>query len=191
MRKIGIDIADTIIDVWPSIMKEAEVFNKNNSNNPMIKDRHLYLPEDIYNWNEKEKEEFWKVYGSAITFNTPIKQDVVETLQYLKEIEYSIYFVTAKSNDIYKNLETKIIEMLRRYDIDYDEIYTQVSNKGTFCHEYDLDYLVDDSFDNCLKARNNGTTGILLTKSYNYDRKLLDNMYRVETFSDIKKYIKK
>ena len=173
MRKIGIDIADTIIDVWPSIMKEAEIYNKNHSNNPINKDKHLYLPEDIYN------------------FNTPIKEEVIETLYYLKEINYLIYFVTAKSNDIYKDLEKSIVEMLKKYDINYDEIYTQVSNKGLFCQKHNLDYLVDDSFNNCLNARNNGTTGILLTKSYNSDRKLLDNMHRVETFSDIKKYIKK
>ena len=190
MRKIGIDIADTIIDVWPSIMQEAEIYNKNHSNNPANREGHLYLPEDIYNWNDQEKEEFWKVYGAAITFNTPIKQEVVQTLQYLKEIEYAIYFVTAKSNDIYKDLEKNIVEMLKKYDIEYDEIFTQVSNKGIFCYEHNLDYLVDDSFDNCLKARNNGSTGILITKSYNSDRTLLDNMYRAESFSDIKKYIK-
>ena len=185
MRKIGIDIADTIIDVWPSIMKEAEIYNKNHSNNPINKDKHLYLPEDIYNWDKKETD------GSVITFNTPIKEEVIETLYYLKEINYLIYFVTAKSNDIYKDLEKSIVEMLKKYDINYDEIYTQVSNKGLFCQKHNLDYLVDDSFNNCLNARNNGTTGILLTKSYNSDRKLLDNMHRVETFSDIKKYIKK
>ena len=98
--------------------------------------------------------------------------------------------MTAKSNDIYKDLEKNIVEMLKKYDIEYDEIFTQVSNKGIFCYEHNLDYLVDDSFDNCLKARNNGSTGILITKSYNSDRTLLDNMYRAESFSDIKKYIK-
>ena len=44
--KVGIDIADTIIDVWPNLIKKATDFNSSHSNNPKSSDRHLYLPED-------------------------------------------------------------------------------------------------------------------------------------------------
>ena len=50
MKKIiGVDIADTIVDVWPNLMKKADNFNRKNSNNMKSADKHLYLPENIYN----------------------------------------------------------------------------------------------------------------------------------------------
>lgn len=68
MKKIGIDIADTIIDVWPLLMHNAEKFNAEHSNNVRNNNKHLYLPEDIFGWNELLKKEFWKNYGEKITF---------------------------------------------------------------------------------------------------------------------------
>ena len=37
MSKIGIDIADTVIDVWPSLIKKAKQFNLEHSNNKSAK----------------------------------------------------------------------------------------------------------------------------------------------------------
>ena len=75
MKKIvGIDIADTIIDVWPSLIRYAEYYNSTHSNNPKSKNKHLYLPEDIFSWNQEEKKEFWSIYRDNVTFNSPIKE---------------------------------------------------------------------------------------------------------------------
>lgn len=40
------------------------------------------------------------------------KKGVVDTLQYFKELGYLIYFITAKTEDTYADLEKKIIELL-------------------------------------------------------------------------------
>lgn len=190
MTRIGIDIADTIIDVWPYLMKEAQIFNESHSNNLKKMETGLYLPEDIYGWNDYETKEFWLNVGQKITFSAPIRDGVQETLEYFKNLGYLIYFVTAKSNDSYVHLEENIIKMLEKEKIPYDGIYTQVTNKGKFCHEHSIDYLIDDSFNNCLGAANYGKISILMSNTYNRDRKLIENMYRVETFPEVKKYIK-
>lgn len=191
MTRIGIDIADTIIDVWPYLMKEAQIFNESHSNNLKKLESGLYLPEDIYGWNDDEKKEFWLNVGQEITFSAPIRDGVQETLEYFKNLDYLIYFVTAKSNDAYVNLEENIVKMLEKNNIPYDEIYTQVTDKGKFCYEHSIDYLIDDSFNNCLGATNYGKTGILMSNIYNRDREMVENMYRVETFPEVKKYIYK
>ena len=191
MKKIGVDIADTIIDVWPALMKEAQKFNAEHSNNLPNEEKHLYLPEDIYSWTDKEKKEFWNNYGQILTFSSPIKKGVKETLQYIKELGYLIYFITAKTDDTYINLEQNIIDLLKKNSLPYDEIFTQIKNKGQFCYENNVDYLIDDSFDNCLKAHSYGITSILVSNVYNNDRILKNNMYRINEFIEVKKYIRK
>lgn len=188
--KIGVDIADTIIDVWPLLIEEAEKFNLLYSNNKRSDDKHLYLPEDIYNWNDDLKSMFWNELGQDITFLSPVKKDVKETLLYYKKLGYLIYFITAKTNTMYTNLENNIIKLLISNDIPFDEIYTQISNKGKFCFEHKIDYLIDDSFTNCLSAHSYGITSILVSNVYNSDRVLKDNMYRINEFSEVKRYIK-
>lgn len=103
---------------------------------------------------------------------------------------YYIYFITAKTNDMYINLENNIIKLLKENELPFDEIYTQISNKGKFCFEQGIDYLVDDSFSNYLSANSYGVTSILVSNVYNEDRILESNMYRINEFSEIKKYIR-
>ena len=188
---IGIDIADTIIDVWPNLIKKAEDFNTNHSNHPKSQEKYLYLPEDIFNWNQEETKMFWDLYREELAFDSIIKPDVKETIDYLKSISCKIYFITVKTPSDYIDLEQKIIKLLKNNDIFYDEIYTQVSNKGKFCKEKDISYLIDDSYNNCLSAINNGKIGLLITNPYNEDRIMPDNMYRINRFCEVKKYIKK
>lgn len=188
--KVGIDIADTVVDVWPNLIQKAAEFNAQHSNNPKSMDKHLYLPEDIYGWNKEETKLFWSLYREELTFNSGIKPGVKETIDYLKDMYCKIYFVTVKTAEDYLDLEKKIVELLLKNDIYYDEIYTQVNNKGLFCKEKDISYLIDDSYRNCLSAVNNGKTGLLLTCPYNSDRVMVPNMYRLNNFEEAKKYIK-
>lgn len=192
MKKIiGVDIADTIVDVWPNLMEKADSFNKNYSNNIKSNNKCLYLPEDIYKWTTKETIEFWKLYRDDLTFNSPIKNGVKTTLTYLKNLKYSIWLITAKTNSDYIDLEKKIIKMLTDNEIPYDKIFTQINNKGEFCKQNNISYLVDDSYKNCLSAINNGKIGLLIDNFYNENRIIVPNMYRIKKFEDIKKYIKR
>lgn len=186
---IGIDIADTIVDVWPSLIKKAEVFNKEHSNNKKSKNKNLYLPEEIYNFTEEEKQIFWSLYRDELSFSSPIKKGVKETLELLRELSIKIYFITAKSNNEYVELERKIINLLNENDIPYDRIFTQISNKGLLCKEENVSYLVDDSYTNCLSALKYNKKALLMSNPYNEDRLLVENMYRINKFEDIKKYI--
>ncbi len=187
--QVGIDIADTIIDVWPNLIKKAEEFNSQHANNPKSPKKYLYLPEDIYQWDKKDTHLFWNMYKEELSFNSKIKPKVKETIDYLKNIS-KIIFITVKTADDYLDLENKIIDVLVRNDIYYDEIYTQVNNKGLFCKENDISYLIDDSYNNCLSAVKNGKIGLLLTCPYNEGRAMPSNMYRLNSFDEAKKYIK-
>jgi uncharacterized HAD superfamily protein len=192
MEKIvGIDIADTIIDVWPNLMKKAHYFNEDHSNNPKSNNKNLYLPEDIYNWSKEEKELFWSLYRDELSFSMPIKKGVKETLDLLKSLSIKIYFITAKSNQQYIELEKKIIKLLNDNSIPYDKVFTQVENKGLLCHEENISYLVDDSYTNCLCALKYKKVALLMNNSYNKDRQMLENMFRIHEFKEIKQYVLK
>lgn len=188
---IGIDIADTIVDVWPNLMKKASKFNSLHSNNKKSSDKNLYLPEHIYNWNKEDTNLFWSLYRDDLSFSSPIKKGVKETLELLRELSIKIYFITAKSNLEYVELEKKIIKLLNDNSIPYDRIFTQISNKGLLCKEENISYLVDDSYDNCLDAIKYNKIAMLVNNDYNENRILLKNMYRIKEFNEIKKYILK
>lgn len=188
---MGIDIADTIIDVWPSLIQKAEMFNRGRSNNKKSINKNLYLPEDIYGFTEEEKNLFWSLYRDELSFSCPIKKGVKETLKLLKELSIKIYFITAKSNSEYVELEKKIINLLKENEIPYDKIFTQIKNKGLLCKEENVSYLVDDSYTNCLSALKYNKTALLINKPYNQDRVMLENMYRIKEFEEIKKYVLK
>ena len=188
---IGVDIADTIIDVWPELIKRAELYNRSHSNNKRSEIKNLYLPEDIFNWSKEERNDFWSTNCNDLTFNVPILKGVKETLVFLKNNNVKINFITVKSNEQYGNVEKKLIEMLEKNNIPFDKLYTQIKNKGLLCKEKNIDYLIDDSYRNCLSMIEHGKTGILLNKPYNENVKLVDGIYRVNKFSDIKKYILK
>ncbi len=187
--KIGIDIADTIIDVWPSLIAEAEIYNKEHSNKPRSLETDLYLPEHIFNWDEEETKDFWYRYGQIITFNSSLRKGVRETLDYLKSLEYYLVFITAKSNDMYVDLEKNIVNLLKDNCLPYDEIHVQINNKGLFCRENGIKYLIDDSYRNCLSAKENGLTGILVSNPYNEDVELKNGIIRIREMTDIKKII--
>lgn len=192
MEKIvGIDIADTIIDVWPDLKEKASSFNKSHSNNPESLNKNLYLPEDIYNWSKEEKELFWSLYGDELAFSMPIKKGVKETLDLLKSLSIKIYFITAKSNDKYVELEKKIIKLLNDNSIPYDKLFTQVTNKGLLCHEKNVSYLVDDSYINCLSALKYKKVALLMNNPYNENREMLENMFRIHEFKEIRQYVLK
>lgn len=190
MKKIGIDIADTIIDVWPNLMSYAKEYNESHSNNKKSDDIHLYLPEDIYGWTDKEKNDFWKKYGNSTLLCSKVKNGVSETLRYLKNMGFYIFFITAKTNDLYVDLEKMIISLLNNNNIPYDGIYTQISNKGLFCYNSGIDCLIDDSYNNCLAANKYGILSMLVSNVYNRDRELKENMYRIDKFNEVKKYIR-
>ena len=189
MKKIGIDIADTIIDVWPSLMIEADKYNKCHSNNPKSSENDLYLPEHIYSWTEAEKTDFWTKHGQYITFKSSLKEEVNETLEYLKSKNFYISFITAKSDDLYVNLEQNIIDYLNLHKLPVDEICVQIQNKGLFCQKNDISYLIDDSFDNCKGAVNCGLQSFLMTNPYNEEVELIKGITRLRKISEVKNYL--
>ena len=189
--KIGIDIADTIIDVWPNMLKLAQEYNDKTVQHDMNLYQNYYLPEDIFSWDDKTKSKFWTEYRSMLTFYMPIKKGVQETLTLFRSLDIGIYFITAKSNREYLNLENRIVKLLNNNNIPFDQIFLQVENKGKLCKQEGISYLIDDSYTNCLLAVNNGVTGLLMSAPYNCDRDLVDNMYRITEFENVKKYILK
>ncbi len=79
--------------------------------------------------------------------------------------------------------------MLTINKIPYDKICIQINNKGEFCKQHNISYLIDDSYSNCLSVINTGKIGLLINHSYNEDRIIVPNMYRIKDFEEIKKYI--
>ncbi|MBO6194976.1 MAG: hypothetical protein J6O56_01370 [Bacilli bacterium] len=189
--RIGIDIADTIIDVWPTIMKRANEFNEKYIQNEITSEKWVYLPEHYYGWDSEQTKKFWDLYRENVTFSAPLNKYVYEALDEFKKIGIEIYFITAKTNEEYKNLENSIINLLGKYNLPYDKIIVQAENKGKICNDNDIVCLIDDSFDNCSKANFYDIDSILINKPYNLGRECIGKMKRAEDFLEVSKQVKK
>ena len=100
-----------------------------------------------------------------ILYDVPLKHNVKEVLDKLKE-NNEIIFITARNKDEYSDPYTYTKDYLDRNNIKYDELYTDVEDKGKLCKDLNIDIFIDDAITHCEGA----------TK-YNIETYLFDNTF--------------
>ena len=136
--KIGIDIDDTTFNTINSMIKYADIYdakmhgNKKKENSfGYIKNRY-YLSE-IYDWDEKTKFDFFEKYYKNVLEECVMLPNANSIIQKLKDEGNEIHFVTARLM-IIENCDSKkiTIDSLKRYNIPYDSLNMQISDKLDF-----------------------------------------------------------
>lgn len=162
--RIGIDIDDTITNSYNRILSEFEKYYNIN--------KYMYMNSGISYYDiMKDKETFPDYYDycknnfERILYDVPLKHNVKEVLDKLKE-NNEIIFITARNKDEYSDPYTYTKDYLDRNNIKYDELYTDVEDKGKLCKEINIDIFIDDAITHCEGA----------TK-YNIETYLFDNTF--------------
>ena len=194
--KIGIDIDDTTFNTINSMIKYADIYdakmhgNKKKENSfGYIKNRY-YLSE-IYDWDEKTKFDFFEKYYKNVLEECVMLPNANSIIQKLKDEENEIHFVTARLM-IIENCDSKkiTIDSLKRYNIPYDSLNMQISDKLDFFKKNNLDICIEDSFETCKQFEENGIKSVLMTSKMN-ERIDSGTITRVNSWNELYEEIQK
>lgn len=194
--KIGIDIDDTTFNTINSMIKYADIYdakmhgNKKKENSfGYIKNRY-YLSE-IYDWDEKTKFDFFEKYYKNVLEECVMLPNANSIIQKLKDEGNEIHFVTARLM-IIENCDSKkiTIDSLKRYNIPYDSLNMQISDKLDFFKKNNLDICIEDSFETCKQFEENGIKSVLMTSKMN-ERIDSGTITRVNSWNELYEEIQK
>ena len=79
------------------------------------------------------------------------------------------------------------------FNILYDSLNLHISDKLTFCKEYGIDVLIEDSYETCRELTDNGIKSILMTTKMNgdiEDKEIVRVNNWNEIYEEIEKYKK-
>lgn len=192
--RIGIDIDDTTFITVKAMLKYGDIYDTEvvggtgiNGNLGLITNR--YYLKILYGWDDKTKFEFFDTYYKNILEESYPMDDAVDVIQHLKEIGNNIYFITARLLNI-KDCDTENItkNSLEKYNIPYDKLIINASDKLKFCLENQIDIFIEDSFDTCKELESHGIKTFLMTTKMNEN---IDNgsIERVASWKELEKKI--
>lgn len=171
--KIGIDIDDTTFLTVKSMLKYADIFEKEISGVPTNRDSfglitNRYYLKVLYGWNDETKFAFFKKYYKDVLEECTMLPNANKVIQKLKEEGDTIHFITARLMNIEGcNTEKITRESLANFDIPYDSLDLHVSDKVTFFKENNIDLCIEDSYETCRQLTDNGIKSILMTTKMN------------------------
>lgn len=182
---IGIDIDDTITNSYNKIIDYT--CNYYNYDKDYVLNNKLTYDFFVNNESFPNYEEFVFNNYEKILYDVELKENVKETLDLLHDMGYKIIFITARNDKEYRESYNFTYEYLKRNNIYFDEVYTNVSNKGKFCKEHNVKLFIDDSISNCIKVNNEGIYPLLFTNIYNEHCNLFD---RLNNYNELMNIIK-
>jgi uncharacterized HAD superfamily protein len=178
--KIGIDIDDTITNTYKNIIKNVSSYYKIDYDT-LINNNTTY--DMLYNSFENY-DVFCKNYYEKIIENVSLKENVTLVLERLHK-NNKIIFITARNKNEYKDPYLVTKKYLDKNKVPYDELYTDITDKGKFCYENNIDLFIDDSIKNCNDVLKYKINTIIFDNLYNKDC----NIKRLKNWLEIEKYI--
>ena len=171
--KIAIDVDDCICNTFE--MDYACAFHMMKNNLPKMYDKQYYDVTKTFKMDNAEI--FYLKEKEYIMKNTSMYPKVfaAEVINTLRKRGFEIIFVTARLDKYWNgNAGFYLRKWLKKFDIQYDKIYTAVSDKSEVCLKEKVEYLIEDRWENVQSLNNLGIKSILLKSSYNktYNNKL-------------------
>jgi len=186
MKKIAIDIDNTICDTTDYFGKVAERFDKEvlHKNNVINYNRAVPRSDE---WTEEETSLFFKTEFINEQLNIPIKKDVSLYLNKIKELGYEIVFITTRGYGIDYDAEGITKEFFKKNNILYDKLLTRVLEKYEYLDGYD--YFIDDFIKQCEGALNNSSCKVIMMSALSNKEYTNDRIKKVNNWKEIYEYI--
>ena len=185
--KIGIDLDGVILDFESIMNTYAEMYDLLvlKKNGVVKKEEFSYL--NKYDWTIKEKEEFINKYLIKGTLNcslVPLAKEVIDMLI----INNDIKLITARGL-LNKKTKRYVLDVLKKYDIKYNDIYFEVKNKVEKCKELNIDIMIEDNPNNAIDLANNNIMCLYLKSNNNSPLKENKYLKEVNNWGEILRYI--
>ncbi len=188
--RIGFDLDEVVVDLTNPL---AELTNKHYNLKLSQESFRIYnFKTNIYTGNpkiNKEIIEFLIQYANDAEFQFKSKPYVgsVETINYLKGLGHTIYFITSRPVENTNLTE----EWLRKYNIPYDELIVlgHGVEKGPIGKSNRLDFFLDDRIshlESMLKYKRNWSVGLfIIDRPWNRYSEEFNRVYDWSEISDI------
>ena len=167
--RIGVDI-DNVLSNFNEVLLKDYINHDKELRNKGIINNNVYIRK-MFDWSEDEEKQYYKenIERLANLFE-PIK----ECSKYIKKLRDNgnyICIISGRNNGEYSDTYNMTIDWLRKYDIQYDKlILTNAYNhqeKADFCIENNIDIMIDDSINVCIKCTENNIKSLLFNTEYN------------------------
>lgn len=185
---IGIDIDNVLSDFNEVLLNDYKKHDKELRNNGIV-NNDVYI-RNMFDWSEEEEALYYKenIERLASLFE-PIK-DCSKYIKKLRENGHCIYIISGRDNGEYSDPYNMTIKWLKKYDIEYDKlILTNAYNhqeKADICIKNNVDIMIDDSINVCLKCSESGIKSLLFNTEYNKNE---ISFTRVNNWEEIFNYI--
>ena len=131
--RIGIDIDDTLVCTSESF---DEVINKYNIN---------FSKKWNDEWTKEERDFIFYKYLDKILLGAKFKENSIEVINKLYDLGHTIIVITARSNNYYKGMKEKTLEILDREGLKISEVYFEQNKKSDLAKKLNIDLMIDDS----------------------------------------------
>ena len=145
---------------------------------------------EIFSWDMQTDMQFWEKYNSKYAEEEKPRPFAKEVLDKLKADGHKIYIITGRDNGEYSNPFEMTLNWLKKYNIEYDEIFFTNNfsddEKANACLKNNVKIMIDDSKKNSYAVAKAGITALLMDTEYNRDAK---DLIRVHNWQEIYEYI--
>ena len=182
--RIGIDIDDTTTNTWECFMPHYhKLFDVPveflKSSKPYYEAVKHKIPLEEY------FDAVLPIYRE-VTPKVTLKENVKEIIDEIYKLGHTVIFITARgreTEDIYKTTKN----YLDNYQIKYNKLIIDASDKSKVCQEEKIDLFIDDSFKHCQAVSDLGIDVLMFDAVYNQEYKQFKH---VKSWKEIYKYIK-
>ena len=169
--RIGIDIDNVISNFNEELLNEYLNHDRSLRNNGIINKNAEYIRRGMFDWTDKEEQEFYKNNIERIAKNLKVKEDAKKYIDKLKDDGHYICIITGRDNGEYKEPYNMTKEWLDSNLIKYDKLILtdayDKKEKSIKCLENNIDIMIDDSVGNCKSCIQNNIKTFLMDTPYN------------------------
>ena len=188
MKKIGIDIDDTVMNTFDVIEEAARYFDKYFLENKGYQDITKYDFHERFYWTSEEKKAFFNYFRkNKLYLKAKPKGDALYYLEKLYNEGYEIYFLTRRKKDEKLDILSITKNDLISKGFKFTDCYIGLSKKGEACKSLGIDVFIDDAVIQIEDVNNYGIKTILIDNWYNKEYKGL----RAKNFQEIYNIIRK
>lgn len=189
--KIGVDLDGVTFDTEKLYRVCTELYDVLDLKKNSIKDNSNLMFQQRYNWTEAETQTFIDKYHEYVVRNANFMPGAKEVLKLLKKEGHELILITSRGS----NFEEKYIkiteEIFKENDFEvFDKCYWGVLDKVKICKEENIDLMIDDYNENCLKIAREGIKVIYLQDAPSYEINNNEYIKTLYNWGEIYRYIK-
>lgn len=178
---IGIDIDDTIVNTYETLLKLISMkygYDYNKFINKKMNYTEIY--NSLNNFNKVNKDLF-----SIMVKSVKLKDNVIEVLNKLKKDGHKIIFITARNYGDYDDPYGVTLEYLNKNNIPYDKIIVNMEKKDKVCIDEKIDLFIDDNTKHCRDVSNVGIKTLQFDALFNENINEFPKVYSWNQVYDI------